>query len=286
MVDPYANSRGLGQLIGTGLGLYSRSQSQARQRENQLEAANLLTQSYKLMEADPEASQAAFIQAQQLAPEFVMKAVQGLTLQGKARSSEKPLTEFQRQSLDLRRQQQEIDRLKMQQSEETNELRQQQLQAQIDKLNSEMEEKKEEAEGKDAQAVEQIDETINLLDRMLDHPGLDSATGLTSPLSNIPGTSARGFRALFETLKGQQFLNEVQALKGMGQLSNSEGDKLAAAAASLDLGMPTDEFISEVRRIRSTLERARNTKAGTHNSGGGNGSEKPASENVINWSDL
>lgn len=279
------NAQLLGQLIGTGLGLYGRSQERAQQKEDQLAAANLLTQSYQLMETDPEASQAAFIQAQQLAPEFVLKAVQGLASQGKASAqpAENPLTEYQRQSLELRRQQQEIDRLKMQRAEETNTLRQQQLQAQIDKLNADMEAKKTEAEGKEGQAVEQMDETINLLDRMLVHPGLEAATGLTSPLSNIPGTKARGFRALLDTLKGQQFLNEVQALKGMGQLSNAEGDKLAAAAASLDLGMPTDEFVSEVKRIRSTLESARNTKAGTYTKGD---QEQAPSGNIVNWSDL
>lgn len=78
------NAQLLGQLIGTGLGLYGRSQDRAQQKEDQLAAANLLTQSYQLMETDPEASQAAFIQAQQLAPEFVTKAVQGLALQGEA----------------------------------------------------------------------------------------------------------------------------------------------------------------------------------------------------------
>lgn len=282
-LNPNANAQALGQLIGTGLGLYQRRQDQKSSAQNQVQAAQLLNQSLMLMETDPEASQQAFIQAQQLDPAFVQKTVAGLVQQRGllATEKEKPLSEYQRQSLELRRSEQELARLKMEQSKETNELRQAQLQAQIDKIQQGLADKKSETAQKDEQAVAQIDETIGLLDRMIEHPGRSAATGLTAPSANIPGTSARGFRALLDTLKGQQFLNEVQALKGMGQLSNAEGDKLAAAAASLDLGMPEDEFLAELKRIRGALDKARNTKAGTYKTGGS--TEQPA---VIKWSDL
>lgn len=258
-----AKPMGLSNAIGQGIGAWGQAQQQKQERHAELQAADLLQQSLKTAQSDPEGSQAAFIQAMQMAPDFVNNVLGGLKKQQAGQA--KPMSEYQRESLDLRRQQQELDRLKMEQSKETNELRREQIQAQINKIESDVESKKTEATQKEEQAADQVDETINLLDRMIKHPGRESATGFSSLFSGIPGTEGRGFRALLDTLKGQQFLNEVQALKGMGQLSNAEGDKLAAAAASLDISMPEDEFLAELQRIKTGLETARKTKKGTYN---------------------
>ncbi len=56
-------------------------------------------------------------------------------------------------------------------------------------------------------------------------------------LSNIPGTENKDYRGQLESLKSQVFLPAVQQIKGMGALSNAEGEKLSAAVATLDADM-------------------------------------------------
>lgn len=69
---------------------------------------------------------------------------------------------------------------------------------------------------------------------LINHPGLNSGTGLTSALGMVPSTDARDFQARLENLKSQVFLPTVKAMQGMGALSNAEGEKISAAVANLD----------------------------------------------------
>lgn len=234
------NAQLLGQLIGTGLGLYGNSQDRAQQKEDQLAAANLLTRSYQLMETDPEASQAAFIQAQQLAPEFVLKAVQGLASQGKASAqpAENPMTEYQRQSLELRRQQQEIDRLKMQRAEETNTLRQQQLQAQIDKLDADLKLKEEKAATERASMKKSQDKSAGIA---REAATLAREIAEDSSLPNVTGTVT----TILPVVRGesQDLINKAQRLESMLTYEN----------LSLMSGVLTDRDIQFLGRLASGL---------------------------------
>ncbi|MDH2523301.1 hypothetical protein [Acinetobacter baumannii] len=69
---------------------------------------------------------------------------------------------------------------------------------------------------------------------LINHPGLNMGTGLTSAFGMIPSTEAKDFQARLENLKSQVFLPTVKAMQGMGALSNAEGEKIAAAVANLD----------------------------------------------------
>lgn len=61
-------------------------------------------------------------------------------------------------------------------------------------------------------------------------------------LGNIPGTENKDFRGQLESLKSQIFLPAVQQVKGMGALSNAEGEKLTASVAALDADMSPAAF--------------------------------------------
>lgn len=67
-------------------------------------------------------------------------------------------------------------------------------------------------------------------------------TMLGKLLGAVPGTENKDFRGQLESLKSQVFLPAVQQVKGMGALSNSEGDKLTAAVAALDADMSPKAF--------------------------------------------
>ncbi len=85
------------------------------------------------------------------------------------------------------------------------------------------------------------------------HPGRKMGTGMSSFMSAVPGTDARGFKANLDTFKAQTFVPMVSALKGMGALSDAEGKKLSESVGALDPGMPEDEFAKSLQGITAYL---------------------------------
>lgn len=99
-------------------------------------------------------------------------------------------------------------------------------------------------------AHDQTRQTIGTINRLMEHPGRKGATGTWNLGRMVPGTDAADFAAEVETLKAQTFLPMVQQLRGMGALSNAEGDKLNAAVGALRFDMSEKAFNESLGRIR------------------------------------
>ena len=110
------------------------------------------------------------------------------------------------------------------------------------------------AEGK----IETLDKTIGLVDQLLSHPGRKAATGATFAAGYIPSTEAYDFNQLLDQLTGQSFLSEVEKMRGLGTLTETEGKKLTVAAAALKTSQTEAAFERNLRAFQSELERARN----------------------------
>jgi hypothetical protein len=113
-------------------------------------------------------------------------------------------------------------------------------------------------------AAAATDRTIGTIDRLLESPGRKDATGTYNLGRFIPGTAAADFAAELETLKAQTFLPMIAQMKGMGALSNAEGEKLNAAVGALNPNMSEKAFADSLKRIKSDLQagRKRMTAAG------------------------
>ena len=109
-------------------------------------------------------------------------------------------------------------------------------------------------------ALDASRQTIGTINRLLASPGREGATGMWNLGRFVPGTDAADFAAEVETLKAQTFLPMVQQLRGMGALSNAEGDKLNAAVGALNFNMSEKAFQESLGRIRdqfgAALQRA------------------------------
>ena len=141
-----------------------------------------------------------------------------------------------------------------QQNAITNSIREQTLQLRQEAAN----EKKIAAERQQQGVVASFDAALDTLGTIANHPGKKSAVGFGgAQMSMIPGTDAAGFAAQLETFKAQTFLPQVQALKGMGALSNAEGQKLEAAVGALTQSMKQSEFDSQIVKIRKYLQDAK-----------------------------
>lgn len=136
----------------------------------------------------------------------------------------------------------------------TNSIREQTLQLRQEAAN----EKKLASERQQQGVVASFDSALDTLNTIATHPGKKAAVGFGgSQLSMIPGTDAAGFAAQLETFKAQTFLPQVQALKGMGALSDAEGKKLEAAVGALTQSMKQSEFDSQVVKIKKYLQDAK-----------------------------
>jgi hypothetical protein len=96
-------------------------------------------------------------------------------------------------------------------------------------------------------------DVLDQAETLYNHPGRLAGTGMSSFVSKIPGTDAKGFASQLDTFKAQTFVPMVQALKGMGALSDAEGKKLSESVGALDPSMPEKEFADSLQNITTYL---------------------------------
>ena len=79
------------------------------------------------------------------------------------------------------------------------------------------------------------------------------ATGMTSMVPAIPGTDARDFNVRMDQLKGKQFLEAFNSLKGGGTITEVEGRKAEQAIGRLDTAQSEEEFMVSLNELQDIL---------------------------------
>lgn len=118
--------------------------------------------------------------------------------------------------------------------------------------------------------VAEAENAIKLSEELLQHPGLDAATGMSStfdPRNYLAGTNARDFNIRNDQLKGKVFLQAFESLRGAGQITENETKQAQAALARMDSSASQAEYVQAVREfqnvIRSGVQKAQG-KAGVN----------------------
>jgi hypothetical protein len=112
------------------------------------------------------------------------------------------------------------------------------------------------------------EETLKLLDDLLKAPGKTQAVGASRLLGiqKVPGTAAKDFEVRLEQLKGKQFLEAFESLKGGGQITEIEGIKATQAMSRMNPEASEKEFdaaVDEFRRVvQLGVERAKKKAQG------------------------
>lgn len=112
---------------------------------------------------------------------------------------------------------------------------------------------------------------INLLDRLKGDPGLKYTTGALSKLPTIPGSQQAATRTLLDQIKGKQFLQAYNDLRGGGQITEVEGEKATEALARLNTAQTAEDVraaASEFQEQVSNLTAIARQKASMGVSGG------------------
>jgi hypothetical protein len=129
----------------------------------------------------------------------------------------------------------------------------------------------------------------SLLDTLTTHPGvpdLFGAKGGGAILSYvgkkepIAGSNAAGAKALFDQVKGQQFLQAFENLKGGGQISEKEGESATKALSALNENISEKELIKNIGILKSTIDKAKTRAAIRANQGYQRGSFQVNNQNV------
>lgn len=107
--------------------------------------------------------------------------------------------------------------------------------------------------------IDTLNRTIDTATKVLNSPGFTGYFGTNlNPLSSrhIPGTDAADTEALVDTLKSQGFMSGIQQMKGMGALSNAEGQKVMDAIGNLSASQSEKSARAAINTIISTTQRA------------------------------
>lgn len=103
-----------------------------------------------------------------------------------------------------------------------------------------------------------IDNMLNTADRVLKNPSLNSVLGsIQGRLPAVLSDEASDAIALIDTLKSQAFLSQIPNVKGMGQLSNAEGEKLQSSFQNLSRNQSEKQFIENLKEAQRLLLKAR-----------------------------
>jgi hypothetical protein len=102
-----------------------------------------------------------------------------------------------------------------------------------------------------------IKDTVNVqrsaLQAMLDDPALDDIFGTVAGATPSIRQSSVDAEARLGQIKGGAFLQSIQAMRGMGALSNAEGEAATRAATALNLRMSPEAAREEMRRMMAVL---------------------------------
>lgn len=117
--------------------------------------------------------------------------------------------------------------------------------------------------------VQQGEQTIKLVDDLLNHPGFGLSVGKTAPAGSlaamVPGTNAASFDIALNQLKGKQFLEAFESLKGGGSITETEGQKAQQAMSRMEKSNTEEEFTKASREFQGIIQQGINrakSKAG------------------------
>lgn len=154
---------------------------------------------------------------------------------------------------------------------EGNALKREELQLKINEARTVRDDKLREKVADVESAASNIDNMLNTIERIKKNPSLDSVVGSMEGRSLYPnatlgtmnpfgdGDERSDAIALIETLGSQAFLSQIPNIKGMGALSNAEGEKLQAAFQNLSRAQSEKQFRATLDEATRLLNKGRDT---------------------------
>ena len=173
---------------------------------------------------------------------------------------EKPLTPYESETIDVRKEANKLRKdeialknLEFKRDKAKDALNKEKIQVDIDQKREAVTQTKRKAYQAGQDGIATIKSNIATVERVLTHKGLEAAAGIGDAFPTWWGSDAAGFESQLETLKSENFLGAIEAMKGLGALSEGEGKKLGASVGALDLKMSDEALKKELTRIKEKL---------------------------------
>ncbi|HEN9561608.1 hypothetical protein ACF0CK_03780 [Acinetobacter baumannii] len=115
-----------------------------------------------------------------------------------------------------------------------------------------------------ANAAKQAADASNLAARLTQQAKENGGAYWDRLVRQIPGTSENTFAKDIETLKSQVFLAQVEKMRGLGALTDKEGDAIRSSIASLDINQGPEAVqknLSKIAQQMSAAAKSANRKA-------------------------
>lgn len=93
-----------------------------------------------------------------------------------------------------------------------------------------------------------------LIEQIKTSPYLDRGTGMSSVLSNIPGTGGYDFQNIVDQAKSGAFLTAIQQMRGLGALSNAEGGAATQAVTRMNTATSKEAFLKAVQDYEMIID--------------------------------
>lgn len=120
------------------------------------------------------------------------------------------------------------------------------------------------------EVVEAMDQSIEKVEELVNHPGLKNITGWAAGRTPTISQDGQNAQALLDVLKNKVFVGMIQTLRntsqtgssGLGSITEKEGDRLENALVALKQSQDTDTFkgqlkdlIKEWKRVQRNIRR-------------------------------
>jgi hypothetical protein len=103
----------------------------------------------------------------------------------------------------------------------------------------------------DMQAAENA---LKLIGDLKSDPNRERGTGWSSWFNGIPATAGYDYQNKVEQAKSGAFLTAIQSLRGLGALSNAEGDAATKAITRLDTATSEEAFLSALSDYEAIVQ--------------------------------
>lgn len=109
--------------------------------------------------------------------------------------------------------------------------------------------------------IQAADNALDLVDKIRKHPGRATGTGASSIGNFIWGTSGYDFQNLVEQAKSGAFLTAIQQMRGLGSLSNAEGQTATQAVTRMNTATTEEGFLAAVDDYEKIVKQGRERAA-------------------------
>jgi hypothetical protein len=93
---------------------------------------------------------------------------------------------------------------------------------------------------------------ISLMTELRNHPGFGGLFGVG--YTGIPGTEGANAKVLYDQIQAQGFMEAIKDMKGMGALSNAEGEKASAAFVGINPSMSEAAALARIDEVVKYLQ--------------------------------